>query len=84
MTGENSQTIHWLSAYDVAVVMKQLRTQASLTQQQLAQKLEVDRDWINGVERGRYILRLPEFLRWCHACSADPEMVISALTEPAA
>jgi transcriptional regulator with XRE-family HTH domain len=81
MTGENSQTINWLTAFGVARVMKRLRASAGLSQEQLAHRLGVEREWVNGIERGRYVLRMHSFIGWCKACNAHPEKVVSELIE---
>lgn len=56
-----------------------LRDHASLTQQQLADRLGRHRSFVWKTEGGQRRLDLIEFVKWCRACGADPEKTFAPL-----
>ncbi len=55
-----------------------LRQQRGLSQEQLADALDVHRTFVGGVERGERNLTLRTVERWSHRLGADPLVLLGA------
>ena len=57
-------------------VLKEVRTNAGLTQVQLAGRLQMEQSNLSKIERGERYLDTLLFIDFCRACDADPSEVI--------
>jgi transcriptional regulator with XRE-family HTH domain len=57
--------------------MKKARLSAGLTQEQLAAKANVSREYVNYVERGKRQSTVAVFVRLCNAMNAYPPDVLA-------
>jgi transcriptional regulator with XRE-family HTH domain len=60
-------------------MLRQMRTEASLTQRDLAAKLRTTHVFVHKSEIGERRVDIAEFMDWCLACGADPEMAFRNL-----
>ena len=67
----------------VCDLLRQMRTDAGLTQQALAERLDMDQTLIHRSESGGRRLTPIEFAQWARACDADPSTVFTRLLEMA-
>jgi transcriptional regulator with XRE-family HTH domain len=56
-----------------------LRTKAGLTQEEVAARARVSREYVSMLESGKNTPTIDVFIRLCHAVDAVPADVISAL-----
>jgi transcriptional regulator with XRE-family HTH domain len=61
---------------DLALLLRQWREAAGLTQRELAAKLGVVRSFVDRSESGTRRIDPVEFKRWCLACGVDPAKAI--------
>jgi transcriptional regulator with XRE-family HTH domain len=54
-------------------LLRQLRTEAAMTQRDLAKKLRVSHVFVHKSEIGERRVDITEFMDWCIACGIDPE-----------
>lgn len=57
-------------------VLKEVRTNAGLTQVQLAARLHMEQSNLSKIERGERFVDTMLFIDFCKACDADPADVI--------
>jgi len=57
----------------------ELRTEAGLTQREMAKKLNQPQSWVYKSENGIRRLDVAEFCDWCRTCGLEPEMGIRRL-----
>lgn len=57
-------------------VLKEVRTNAGLTQVQLAARLHMEQSNLSKLERGERFIDTLLFIDFCKACNADPSEVI--------
>lgn len=55
-------------------LLRRLREEAGLTQRDLGKKLDVSHMFVHKSEIGERRVDVAEFMDWCVACGADPEM----------
>jgi transcriptional regulator with XRE-family HTH domain len=60
-------------------MLQQMRTDAGLTQQALAEKLRMHNTMVHRSEIGDRRIDPVEFAAWCRACGADPGQMIREL-----
>lgn len=60
-------------------LLRAMRTNAGLTQRDLATKLKMHNAMIHRSETGDRRIDPVEFALWCHACGIDPGEVIRKL-----
>lgn len=60
-------------------VLKDLRTEAGLTQVQMAEALGVGQSYISKLERGENFVDVLLYARWCQACGAKPGKVLDKM-----
>lgn len=53
-------------------LLKELREDASLTQRELAQRLNIPQNTVYRMEQAIRRCDVFEFIAWCRACDADP------------
>lgn len=57
-------------------MLRAMRSEAQLTQRQLAQKLGVSHVQVHKSESGERRVDLAEFVDWCLACGVNPETAL--------
>jgi transcriptional regulator with XRE-family HTH domain len=62
-------------------LLRQLRTDAEMTQRDLAKKLRVSHVFVHKSEIGERRVDVTEFMDWCIACGIDPEAGFKSLRE---
>jgi transcriptional regulator with XRE-family HTH domain len=62
-----------------AQVLHQLRVEARLTQEEVAARARVSRQYISMLEAGKNLPTIDVFIRICHAIGASPADVITRL-----
>ncbi len=67
-----NKTIYSRQSECVREMLVALRTEARLTQRQLAAKLDRERSLVGRLELGERRLDMVEFFWFCRACEADP------------
>ncbi|KVF22103.1 MULTISPECIES: helix-turn-helix domain-containing protein [Burkholderia] len=60
-------------------VLREVRSEADLTQTALAQRLGKKQAYVSKIEVGERHLGFMDFIEWCEACSADPAEVIKRI-----
>lgn len=56
----------------VPPLLAQLRTEAGLTQRELAQRIGKSQSWVFKSESASRRVDIAEFLEWCVGCGVDP------------
>lgn len=72
-------SLHHKRYSKLRVVLRDVRQKAGLTQVQLAKRLSMEQSNLSKIERGERYLDTLLFIDFCHACGADPAVVISML-----
>jgi transcriptional regulator with XRE-family HTH domain len=62
-------------------MLRRLRKEASLTQRQLAQRLDGTHVWVHKSEVGERRVDVTEFIDWCLACGVTPEHAFAELRQ---
>ena len=57
---------------NVPPLLRELREAASLTQRDLARRMNKSQSWVFKSESASRRLDIAEFLEWCLGCGADP------------
>ena len=57
-------------------VLVEIRTQAGVTQRELARRLERAHSYVSRIEKGDRRLDVPEMIQWCEVLGADPVSVM--------
>lgn len=60
-------------------LLRRLRESAGLTQRQLAAQLRVTHVAVHKSETGERRVDVAEFIDWCLACGADPDVAFRSL-----
>jgi len=68
--GAEDSYLEWKKEYDATVVMHQARRLSGLTQERLAERMEIPRSNVSRIERGANIT-LVTFAKYLHACGFD-------------
>lgn len=66
---------------NVPVFLRSLRTEAGLTQRQLADKLGKHQWWIARSETGSRRIDVAEFIEFCIACGVKPHEALDELAK---
>lgn len=67
-------------AYDtILALMRRMRTDAGLTQEELATRLRRPRTYVTKCEIGERRIDLLEWLEFCRACRCDPVLFLARL-----
>jgi transcriptional regulator with XRE-family HTH domain len=56
----------------VLAVLVEIRTEAGVTQRELARRLDRAHSYVSRIEKGDRRLDVPEMIQWCEALGADP------------
>ncbi len=62
-------------------LLRQLRTDADLTQRELAKKLKSDHVFVHKSEIGERRVDVTEFMDWAIACGVEPETAFKSLRQ---
>jgi transcriptional regulator with XRE-family HTH domain len=62
--------------------LRKLRLKAGLTQEEVAARAGVSREYVSMLEAGKNVPTIDVFIRLCHAVDAHPSDVISRLDRP--
>ena len=60
-------------------LLRRMRSEAEMTQRQLAAKLRVTHVFVHKSEVGERRVDVTEFMDWCLACGCDPEEMFREL-----
>lgn len=60
-------------------MLRAMRSEAGLTQRELARKLKIHNTMVHRSEIGDRRIDPVEFVLWCRACGSDPSEVIRQL-----
>ena len=60
--------------------MARIRSDAGLTQQQLAKKLEISQSTMSDILRGQRRIDVIEWIAFCKACKVTPQQFLEELT----
>lgn len=60
----------------VLVALAEVRTDAGVTQRELARRLERAHSYVSRIEKGDRRLDVPEMIQWCEVLGADPVSVM--------
>lgn len=71
--------VAWPADDRIGIVLRTLREEAGMTQQQLGAKIGCTRSHICKVESGAQLCSVGEFMAWCEALAARPSDAISVL-----
>lgn len=63
-------------------LLLQWRTDAQLTQRDVAKRLGKSLAWVNRCEKGGRRVDVLEFLDWVKACGVEPSYAVRALNSP--
>ncbi len=61
-------------------VMARIRTDAGLSQEQLARKMTLSQSSVSDILRGQRRLDVIEWISFCRACKVTPEQFLEELT----
>ena len=61
-------------------MMGRIRTDAGLTQQELARKMRLSQSTVSDVLRGQRRLDVIEWISFCKACKVTPQQFLEELT----
>ena len=61
-------------------VLERIRSDAGLSQQQLARKMAVSQSTVSDILRGQRRLDVIEWISFCKACKVTPEQFLEELT----
>ena len=70
------KSLHSPSLNKLLSLLRELRAEAGLSQQALAEKLERTQSFVTKVETGERKLEVLEFVAWCRALKASPSAII--------
>lgn len=56
----------------IPTLLRELRRESSLTQRQLAARLDRPQSWVHNCEIGNRRVDLAEFVAWCRAVEIEP------------
>jgi transcriptional regulator with XRE-family HTH domain len=74
-----AKSIYSADHESVLKVMARIRTDAGLTQQQLARKMSVSQSTISDMLRGQRRVDLVEWFAFCRACNVTPHEFLEEL-----
>lgn len=60
-------------------LMREVRTNAGLTQVQMAEALNVGQSYVSKLERGENFVDVLLYARWCDVCGVKPGKALDAL-----
>jgi transcriptional regulator with XRE-family HTH domain len=60
-------------------VLVEIRTEAGVTQRELARRLDRAHSYVSRIEKGDRRLDVPEMIQWCEAVGADPVSVMKRM-----
>ncbi len=60
-------------------VLTDIRTQAGVTQRELARRLARAHSYVSRIEKGDRRLDVPELIQWCEVLGADPVGVMQRI-----
>lgn len=66
--------------FDLGRRVKDLRRQQNMTQEELAEKLEISASFLGHIERGTRIASLETLVKLCHALDTDPNQLLAGST----
>jgi transcriptional regulator with XRE-family HTH domain len=60
-------------------VLARMRQEATLSQVQLAERLNLGQSFVSKIERGQAYIELTLFIDWCQACGVKPGVILDAV-----
>jgi transcriptional regulator with XRE-family HTH domain len=60
-------------------VLAEVRTNAGVTQRELAHRLDRAHSYVSRIEKGDRRLDVPEMIQWCEVLDADPVEVMKRI-----
>ena len=75
-----AKSLHTTAWNQLLTHLVEIRLASSLTQQDLAERIERTQSFVSKIERGERRLDVLEFCQWVRALNHDPAKVISRLT----
>ena len=66
--------------FDLGRRVKDLRRQQNMTQEELAEKLEISASFLGHIERGTRIASLETLVKLCQVLDTDPNYLLAAST----
>ena len=63
-------------------LLRDVRTNAGLTQVQMAEALNIGQSYVSKLERGENLVDVLLFARWCQVCGVAPGKTLDALLSP--
>jgi DNA-binding XRE family transcriptional regulator len=72
------KSLHTPAYGKILALLKQMREEAGLTQEELAKRLKRTRTYVTKCELGERRIDVLEWLQFCRGCEADP---VAALTK---
>lgn len=66
--------------FDLGRRVKDLRRQQNMTQEELAEKIDVSASFLGHIERGTRIASLETLVKLCQALDTDPNYLLAAST----
>ena len=63
----------------VMAVLAAIRTEAEVTQRELARRLDRAHSYVSRIEKGDRRLDVPEMIQWCEVLGADPVNVMKRI-----
>jgi len=72
-------SVHDLRYSAIRSILKKLRTEADLTQVDMATALKVGQSFVSKIERGEAYIDLLFFIAWCEASKKEPQEVLDEI-----
>jgi len=63
-------------------LLRDVRTNAGLTQVQMAEALNIGQSYVSKLERGENFVDVLLFARWCQVCGVAPGRTLDSLLSP--
>lgn len=74
-------SVHDLRYSAIRSVLKKTRTDAKLTQIEMAAALKVGQSFVSKIERGEAYIDLLFFIEWCKVCQKPANEVLAEIIE---
>ena len=74
-------SVHDLRYSAIRSILKRIRTEADLTQVDMAKALKVGQSFVSKIERGEAYIDLLFFIAWCQASKREPQEVLAEIVQ---